>query len=99
MSVGAFGLIGGRNVVECKVREAVGPAVDLVDLGLLAETAVESPDTRFGLRRRRHCFLDNAVGGVEITLEQMAGGDERLADVVEVIGRAIGGKAGGRIEH
>ncbi len=98
-AVGALGLVGADDVVQRHVLEVVRVPMNLVDFRLLAEAVAERPGLHGGPFPRRHRLVDHFFGGGQVTGEQMPGGDECLADVVEMAAGLIAGKPRGRIEH
>ena len=97
VSVAALTGVGVRLFVKVEVAEVEGALVRARQFFVLDEVLVEAP----GLRRGgglAEAGLDEAVGGLEILVDQEAGGHQRLADRVEVTRGLFLGEVGGQAE-
>ena len=85
VAVTALARVGVRLLVEIEVAVIEGAFVRALQLLVLHEVAVEFPILRFHRRFAETC-LDETVRGLEILIDEEAGGHERLADGVHVLG-------------
>lgn len=85
VAVAALAGVGVRLFVEVEVAEVEGAFVGALQLFILDEVAVEAPVLRFhgGLAETG---FNETVGGLEVLVDEEAGGDEGLADGVDVLG-------------
>ena len=95
--VAALAGVGVRLFVEVEVAEIEGALVRAGQLLVLDEVLVETPGLRDG-GRLAQTGLDEAVGGLEILVDEETGRHQRLADRVEVAGGLLLGEVGGQPE-
>ncbi len=97
--VGPFVLVGSHHIVERQVLETIGSAMDLIDFRLLIEAVSKVPRLLARAFLWPHGLGNHSTGRIEIASEQVARGDERLANIVEVFGGLIAREMIGRIKH
>ena len=91
VAVAALPRVSVRLFVEAKIFEVEGRLVRSLQLLVLDEMAGEVPGLRRQLRPAEAGF-DEAIGGLEILIQQKAGGDEGLPDGVDVFARLLLGE-------
>ena len=85
VAVAALSCVAVRLLVNIEVAVVEGAFVRALQLLVLHEVAVELPILRLRRRFAESC-LDEAIRGLEILINEEAGGHERLADRVHVLG-------------
>ena len=99
VGVAAFVSVGVGDFVDAEVFEVVDGFVGELEFGSLLEVAVEVVAFAFRFFARAECFFDELVSCEQVLVEEVAGGDQEIADSIVMMVELVSGEVGGGIER